>query len=235
MKKIAVFVEGQTEQVFATELVRHIFGHAKVDVETFQFSGKTGARKINIIQSVNIFPQTSYYFRIYDCHGGGENSTVRSDIIEQASSLQNQSFSCIIGIRDVYPLLDAIKLKDMINNGFENYKTPIKIFLAIREIESWFLSEELHYQLVNPSLTVPVVNSIIGFDITAISTETLPRPSLTLKNIYKHVGLDYNKKKWETERTVLNLDYDNLYISVRKRNDSLNELLTCFDTIFEEI
>lgn len=40
MKKVAVFVEGQTEQVFAAELVRHIFGHAKVDVATLQFSGK---------------------------------------------------------------------------------------------------------------------------------------------------------------------------------------------------
>jgi hypothetical protein len=111
MKKVAIFVEGQTEQVFATELVRHIFGHAKVDVEVFQFSGKTGARRINVIQSVNISPQISYYFRIYDCQGGNENSTVKSDIIEQASSLINQSFSYIIGIRDVYPLLDVVKLK----------------------------------------------------------------------------------------------------------------------------
>ena len=27
MKKVAVFVEGQTEQIFADHLIRHIFGH----------------------------------------------------------------------------------------------------------------------------------------------------------------------------------------------------------------
>jgi hypothetical protein len=117
----------------------------------------------------------------------------------------------------------------MINDGLEAYTVPTKIFLAIREIEAWFLAEESHYQLVDPSLTIPVVNSIIGFDVTAISTETLPHPSFILKQIYKSVGLDYNKKKWETERTVYDLDYDNLYMVVRKRNDSLNELLTCLD------
>ena len=39
MKKIAVFVEGQTEQIFTDELARHIFGHARVEVEELQFSG----------------------------------------------------------------------------------------------------------------------------------------------------------------------------------------------------
>ncbi|MFP3089661.1 hypothetical protein LQZ21_04975 [Treponema sp. TIM-1] len=230
MKKVAVFVEGQTEQIFADELVRHIFGHAKVAIEELRFSGKEGSRRIRTIRSVDAAPFTEYLFRIYDCQGGNENSTVKSDIREQFLGLLRESFSYIVGIRDVYPLLDIELLKSNINLKLPNNPAlPVKIFLAIREIESWFLAEENHYPLIDESLTVSHVNSIIGFDITTASTESVNHPSFALKQIYQIAGKDYNKKKWEVERTVYVLDYENLYLNVRNRNNSLNELLTCLD------
>jgi hypothetical protein len=230
MKKIAVFVEGQTEQIFANEMVKHIFGHAKVDIETLQFSGEEGSRWVHTIRSVDATSSTEYLFRIYDCHGGGNNSTVKSDIIEQFPRLVKESFSFIVGIRDVYPLPDLGKLKSMIYSGLPTGAVlPVKIFLAVREIEAWFLAEENHYHFIDESLTVSRVNTMVGFDITTTSTETINQPSLTLKKIYQSVGKEYNKKKWEVERTVYVLDYDNLYMAVRNRNDSLNELLTCLD------
>jgi hypothetical protein len=230
MKKVAVFVEGQTEQIFADELIRHIFGHAKVDIEQLQFSGKEGFHRIRTIRSAIATPSMQYLFRIYDCHGGGENSTVKSDIKEQFSRLLGESFSYIIGIRDVYPLLDLQKLKSMLGLGLPNDSSlPIEIFLAVREIEAWFLAEENHYQLVDRLLTTHYVNSIAGIDITTTSTESIDHPSTVLKQIYKSVGKDYNKKKWEVERTVHDLDYGNLYLCVRNRNNSLNELLTCLE------
>jgi hypothetical protein len=230
MKKVAVFVEGQTEQIFAEELARHIFGHAKVDIEQLQFSGKEGSRRIRTIRSVSITSSTQYLFRIYDCQGGGENSTVKSDIKEQFSHLLGESFSYIVGIRDVYPLPDLYKLKSMLSLGLPNAPSlPVEIFLAVREIEAWFLAEENHYRLIDGSLTVPYINSIVGIDITTASTEFIDHPSLVLKQIYQSIGKAYNKKKREVERTVYNLDYENLYLNVRTRNNSLNELLTCLD------
>jgi hypothetical protein len=232
MKKIAVFVEGQTEQIFADELLRHIFGHAKVDIEELQFSGKEGSRRIRTIRSVNAMSPTEYLFRIYDCQGGNENSTVKSDIKEQFSRLLKESFSYIVGIRDVYPLLNLQLLKSKLHFDLPNNPSlPIEIFLAIREIEAWFLAEENHYQLIDRSLTIHSVNSIIGIDITVASTESIGHPSFVLKQVYQRVGKDYSKKKWEAERTVHNLDYENLYINVRNRNNSLNELLTCLDRL----
>ncbi|MDR2020815.1 MAG: hypothetical protein LBQ14_08640, partial [Treponema sp.] len=91
------------------------------------------------------------------------------------------------------------------------------------------LAEENHYQLIDESLTIHSVNSIIGIDIAITSTESIDHPSLTIKQIYQSVGKDYNKKKWEVERTVYVLDYENIYLCVRNRNKSLNELLTCLD------
>ncbi len=72
-------------------------------------------------------------------------------------------------------------------------------------------------------------NTDVGFDITTASTESIRHPSSILKQIYQKVGKDYKKKKWEAERTVNDLDYENLYIHVRHRSNSLNELLTCLD------
>ena len=232
MKKVAVFVEGQTEQVFASELVKQIFGHIKVAVEELQLSGKEGLRRIRTIRSINTESSKDYFFRIYDCHGGDIESTVKSEIREQFPILINESFSFIIGIRDVYPLPDFDMLKSMMNKELpSNTMLPIKIFLAVREVEAWFLAEEKHYPLIDESLTTSLVNKIIGFDITTTSTETIDHPSLTLKTVYQSVGKDYKKKKWEAKRTVDALDYENLYLNVRKRNDSLDELLTCLDRL----
>jgi hypothetical protein len=230
MRKVAIFVEGQTEQIFANELVKHIFGHAKVDIEELQFSGKEGLRRIRTIRSANTMPSTKYLFRIYDCRGGGENSTVKSDIREQFPCLLKESFSYIIGIRDVYPLHDLQLLKSKLSLELPNDPSlPIKIFLAVKEIEAWFIAEENHYPLIDELLTISSVNSIIGFDITITSSEAIDHPSFVLKQIYQTVKKNYNKKKWEVERTVYVLDYENLYLCVRKRNNSLNELLTCLD------
>lgn len=230
MKKVAIFVEGQTEQIFAGELLRHIFGHNKVDVEELRFSGKEGSRRIRILRAANAASSSGYFFRIYDCRGGNENSTVKSDIREQFPVLLRDSFSYVIGVRDVYPLSDLGKLKSMINSELpENAALPVRIFLAVREIEAWFLAEEQHYSLIDRSLTVPLVNSVVGFDITTVSTESIDCPSYVLKRIYQRAGKDYDKKKWQVNLTVYNLNYDNLYLCVRKRNNSLNELLACLD------
>jgi hypothetical protein len=229
MKKIALFVEGQTEQIFAAELVKHIFGRREISVEKIQFSGKMGARKITIIHTTKSKFETSYYFRIYDCHGGGEISTVKSDIIEQLESLKREGFSGIIGIRDVYPLTDIEKLKKMLNFGIPKSNIPVHIVLAIQEVESWFLAEDKHYERITPELNVGIANSICKIDIQKESTETIAHPAETLNEIYKVAGRAYRKRKIHIERTVEALDYNNLYLNVRARNKSLDELFWCLE------
>jgi hypothetical protein len=235
MRKIAIFVEGQTEQVFVEELLKNIFGKTKLNIETLQFSGKEGIRQIRIIRSVSITSSTKYLLRIYDCHGGGENSTVKSDIIEQFPHLIRESFSYIIGIRDVYPLLDIVKLKSMINISLPcNPILPVKIIFAVREIEAWFLSEETHYPKISSRISYETANEIAGYenpgiDVSKDDTEIIFHPSDILKQIYMKGGTTYDKSKKKVQRTVSVLNYENLYMNVRNRNNSLNELLTCLD------
>jgi len=237
MKKIAVFVEGQTEQIFATELIKWIFYRRKIAIESLQFTGKIGSRKMAIIKSSKAMhkaEETAYYFRIYDCHGGGENSTVKSDIIEQIASLGKEGFSGIIGIRDVYPARNIELLRKMLRYGIPQTAIPIKIVLAVQEIEAWFIAENKHYERICPMITVKVANTVAGIDVCKESTETLPHPAETLNNIYHRAGYAYRKRKCQIERTVEALDYENLYFNVRGRNNSLNELLVCLEDIIVE-
>jgi hypothetical protein len=233
MRKIAMFVEGQTEQIFATELIKWIFDRRKIAIESLQFTGKIGSRKMAVIQSSKAAhnEDTAYYFRIYDCHGGGENSTVKSDIIEQLESLCREGFSDIIGIRDVYPAADIELLRKMLRYGIPRTAIPINIVLAVQEIEAWFIAEHKHYEKICPMLTLKVANSVAGIDVSKESTEVLPHPAETLNIIYHRAGYAYRKRKCQIERTVEALDYGNLYLNVRARNKSLNELLVCLENI----
>jgi hypothetical protein len=239
MKKIAMFVEGQTEQIFAAELLKRIFTQRKISIESLQFSGKMGSRKMTIIKTT-IAEAThrgrpcnggEYYFRIYDCHGGGENSTVKSDIIEQLASLRREGFANIIGIRDVYPALDICLLRKMLGYGIPQTAIPVSIVLAVNEIEAWFVAENKHYKKISPFLTIGIVNKTAAIDVEKDSTEILPHPAETLNNIYHKVGCAYRKRKYQIERTVSALNYENLYFNVRTRNNSLNELLTALEQI----
>lgn len=231
MKKIALFVEGQTEQIFAAELVKHIFDKREISVEKIQFSGKMGSRKITVIHTTKAKHGASYYFRIYDCHGGGELSTVKSDIIEQLEPLKREGFSGIIGIRDVYPLTDIEKLRRMLQFGIPKSNIPVHIVLAIQEIEAWFIADDKHYKRIAPELNVNIANLISGIDIRKESTEVLAHPAETLNEIYKTAGRAYRKRKIHIERTVEALDYENLYLNVRARNKSLDELFWCLEGV----
>ncbi|MCL2100111.1 MAG: hypothetical protein FWH22_00155 [Fibromonadales bacterium] len=229
MKKIALFVEGQTEQLFAVELIRQIFDRRKIAIESTHFTGKIGARKITIIQSTIATQKTAYYFRIYDCRGGGDNSTVKSDVVDQLASLGREGFSSVIGIRDVYPLTDIALLRKMLRYGIPKTNIPINIVLAVREIEAWFIAEETHYEKLSPLLSIKVANAVTGIDLQKDSTESLEHPAEILHEIYHRAELAYRKRKRHVERTVEALDYENLYLNVRNRNSSLNELLDCLD------
>jgi len=170
---------------------------------------------------------TEYYFVIYDCCG---DDRVQSDISERLDSLREESFSIVIGIRDVYPETDIAMLRHYLYYGISlNPDVSVNVILAVNEIEAWFLAEETHYQKISDRISLDIANKIAGIDVSRDSTESIEHPSDTLKQIYMKGGTTYDKSKEKVQRTVGNLDYENLYINVRNRNNSLNELLTCLD------
>jgi hypothetical protein len=225
MKKVAVFVEGQTEQIFAQKLIEQVISPNKVTVTTCQLrGGARHTRNLILLKTQSVTQQTDYYFEIYDC---GSDSKVKDDIIEHSQSMKQKGFSLIIGLRDVYPNNNKIAyLRKYLNFGIPA-GVPTHIVLAVNEVEAWFLAEENHYSKIDTSLTLAKVNAIAGIDVSKDSTETIAHPTEKLQLIYR-----YTKSKHKVHRIVNALDYANLYINVRQRNNSLAELLTHLDSIF---
>jgi len=228
MKKIALFVEGQTEQIFVEKLIREIIGKYGFSIESYKFyGGKNITRNPFWLTTQNANGNLEYYFVIYDCGGDGN---VQSDIRERIDSLREESFSLIIGIRDVFPETDIEKLKQYLYFGIPIATgISLRIVLAVNEIEAWFLAEETHYSRISKKLSLEIANEIAGIDVSKDDTKIIPHPSDTLKQIYIRGGTTYDKSKDKVQRTVEAFDYENLYINVRQRSDSLNELLTCLD------
>jgi len=230
MKKIALFVEGQTEQIFAEKLIREIIGRHGFSIESYKFlGGKDIAKNPFWLTTQNANGNSEFYFVIYDCGGDGR---VQSDIRERLDSLREESFSLIIGIRDVFPETDIERLKHYLYFGIHaTSDISVKIVLAINEIEAWFLAEETHYPRISRKLSLETANEIAGIDVSKDDTKIIPHPSDTLKQIYIRGGTTYDKSKEKVQRTIDALDYKNLNSNVRNRNDSLNELLTCLDEL----
>jgi len=228
MKKIALFVEGQTDQIFTEKLIREIIGKHGFSITSYKFwGGNNSIRKPLLLTTQNASADTEYYFVIYDCGGDGK---VQSDIRERLDSLQEESFSLVIGIRDVYPETDIVKLRQYLYfDIYPKTDVPVKIILAVNEIEAWFLAEETHYPKISKRISFETANEVAAIDICKDNTENIPHPSDILKQIYIKGKTTYDKSKEKAQRTVSVLDYENLYMNVRNRNNSLNELLICLD------
>jgi hypothetical protein len=98
-KKIACFVEGQTEQIFVERLFQEIAGYKKIYIETFKFQGCKGNRRIQPLKP-SIVKDAPFFVLLYNCDG---DSQVVSDIKSQHKSLTNSGYEKIIGLKDLYP------------------------------------------------------------------------------------------------------------------------------------
>jgi len=232
MKKVAIFVEGQTEAIFISEMIRQLFGENKADIVVQKNQRKH--EKI-IIDSYTTANNKIYDFLISNC---GNDEMVKSKIIDNYEKLLKAGFINIIGLQDLYNpqrkkkgIDDNIYRKN-INIGLLQI-IPTKIYLAIQETEAWFIAEDTHYQKISPTLTIDIVNSITGLDVQKDDTEIIPHPSVILDKIYKTGGRSsgYSKNEYVVINVVSKLDFYNLYFSVRSRNSSLNELLICLDEL----
>ena len=230
MKKIAFFVEGQTEQIFISEFLNQFFSEHKKVIKTRQMRKLHG----NVsIESITTNEPKDYFIVIYDC---GTDGKVKSDILENSQKFKESGFYYIIGLQDFFNPqrkktgVTVQQLKKGLNFGLDQV-IPTEIFLAVQEIEAWFIAEENHYEAILPDFSLDSINAIAGINIKTDDSEKISHPAVLLDKIYKAGGRTsgYSKNEHIVRDIVRRLDFTNLYLNVRKRNNSLNELLTCLD------
>lgn len=243
MKKMAFFVEGQTEQIFVNRLLQEIAGQKKVVVELKKFSG-TNRPQIQIIprHAPPSLVSPTHGVLIYDCCG---DEGVKKRILDESISLLDKGYLDVIGIRDLYPLKlsDLSKLESNLNNGTTKGTVRIpglppktSIIIAVSEIEAWFLAESNHFSYIDEKLNKAYVESqtsALGFNPYVDDATLRLQPSQDLHNIYQLAGKSYTKKKNNIERTIDCLDYADIYLRLAPIIAKLSELIAKIDGFLE--
>ena len=236
MKKIAFFVEGQTEQFFINKLLIEIAGQKNIAINLRQLRGGSSMPKQDkFIPQVSSYANPSnpvYEALIYDC---GNDDKVKSDILDNIANLASSGYSEIIGIRDLYPLpnTDLNKLEkglQFIPQSMRPLPIPFEIIVAVNEIEAWFLSECSHYECIDSRLTNSLIVTNSEFNPCKDDMTVRINPAQDLHKIYQLTGKAYSKKKNIVERTVNCLDYSILYLNIRNKISKLNDLIIKIDT-----
>jgi hypothetical protein len=230
MKKIAIFVEGLTEQ----ELVKKIIEfHCIQNGYTLELQRQFGGQLHHVsTQSILANNKATHYILIVNCC---TDNQVKSQINQQYNSLQSAGYTHIIGLRDIYPNThaDIQKITSLLNYGISTQNVPVDIVLSILETETWFIGELTHFTRLTPSIDVNYVKKYltsIGIDLDKGDLENIQHPADTLDAIYKSVGLAYNKSKITLSLTIGALCLNNFNSSTRVQSQSLDKLLTVIET-----
>ncbi len=229
MKKLAVFVEGQTEQIFIERLLVEAAGRSNIAIEKRQaLGGQSAKRRLRLIEASTPNSEHKYLAQIVDC---GSDGRVKSDIMDRYDGLAAQGFETIIGVRDVFPDIAYADIP-LLRGGLRRYlKTnpiEVKFVLGVMEIETWFIAEHTHLQKLDPSLTPSLIKARLGFDPSTDDIQLRAHPTEDLDNIYHLAGLKYAKDKNRVQRTVNVLDYERIYIELPSK---LPDLKILVDTI----
>jgi hypothetical protein len=233
MIKLAIFCEGLTEQCFCEQFVRVKLDRKGVGQVHAWRRGVAGKRSIVHISA------TEHKIQVIDCGGGGNRERVIADIRQAYVRLAEEGFSCIIGVRDVYPN-DRQDLACMKSYGTKFaipqddvvvHPPAVALVYAVMEVEAWFLAEYSHFGRIDEQLTVDLVCNRLCFDPRG-NMEDRERPAGDLHAVYQLVGKAYKKEKRQIRRTVNALDMDRMIDDLTRSYTPLEELNRAVDACF---
>jgi hypothetical protein len=234
-KKIACFVEGQTEQIFVEKLFQEIAGYKKISIETYKFQGCKTNRRIQSLKP-SIVQNAPFFVLLYDCSC---DSQVVSDIRKQHESLTKNGYEKILGLRDLYPI--SLSRKGEVERGIRGFLKPlqkmgipISINLAVMEVEAWFLAEWHYLSKLDNRLIPDFILQELGLDLRSIDVEQRPHPSQDLDNIYQLIGCKYDKSEKTSQEIITYLDYEFLYLELINRVQQLKGFIGEIDSFLVE-
>jgi len=233
MKRIAIFVEGLTEQILVRRMLETVMARKQIAIQTVKITGGHNIRmSFTVMHAANISRNTGYYVLIYDC--GGETN-VKGYLMLQREKLVEKGYTCILGLRDVYPNFshqDIPKLKKGLNYQVPQKGAHTKILLAVMETEAWFLGEYTHFRKVSGRLSPEFIQKRLGFNPKTENMEDRDRPAEDLKRIYKLVDHDYTKKRSKLNSIVSKLDFNYFTHVLTRKMRSLGDFVYELEEFF---
>jgi hypothetical protein len=217
MRKIAFFVEGNTEMLFVERLIEQIAEVNSVHIakKRIRGGGKSGKHPLSITEVDAVADATSqqFFVLIYDC---GNDAQVAERLKRQHANLTAAGYEKIIGIRDVRPDFskDEIpRLERVMRMYLKTSLAPVVFILSVMEVEAWFLAEYSHFEKIHPELTLELIHQETGLDLEALDVSTREHPAQDLTDIYSLRGEEYQKSR--AISTIESLDYAQLYYHTR--------------------
>lgn len=211
MKRAAFFVEGLTELLFVKRLLSEVAGAKRIIFQEEAWHSKAFVT----LTSAPLTPGDETHFAlIIDCQG---DRSVKSAMMDRRQRLQAAGYERLVGLRDVYPE-DRSTIADLrrsLRYGVPTRGVRTTIYLAVMEIEAWFVQELSHFARIDSSLTDAVLQASGILMPQGLSAETLDHPAATLDEIYKLANKRYRKRRAQLSRTVDALDFAELYLRHR--------------------
>lgn len=213
MRKIAIFVEGQSELIFTRELLLKCYEWQDISVECYSLFNDND---LNPVEYSFPNPDAGFYYQILNI---GNDNKVLSSILKREKYLfsADQSFDKIIGLRDMYSkeYREAVRsqtIQNEVNQKFirshestisEMAQNPDKInfHFAIMELEAWLLGIEDIFPSFNEGLTTEKIKEELGVDLEELDPEEeVFHPAKLISEIMALVAEGYDKKKGEVNK-----------------------------------
>jgi hypothetical protein len=235
MRKLAIFVEGLTEQILVRQMLQAVLDRNRIAIQSVKISGGHNVRmSFTVMIAAHVNNMTDYYVLIYDC--GGETN-VKSYLLAHRQNLVSSGYQMILGLRDVYPNFErkeVAKLQRGINFKLPQKGARTRIHLAIMETEAWFLGEYHHLKRVSRILTPEFVEKHLGFNPQYDDIEERDHPADDLWAVYHLAGHDYTKKKDRLNSVVSKIDFQYFTHGLCLRMPSLDRFVTDLENFFRQ-
>lgn len=231
MKKIAIFAEGQTEQLIVEKIIKDAAGTNAITLTKTKAIGrsKSGQRVIEIFGESE---QANYFVLVVDC---GTDNKVKSDILENHNSLYAAGYQKIIGIQDAYPTVsysEISKLRAGLQTNLSNSFLSISFILGVMEIEAWLLAEGTHFSKIDPKITIGRIKEELGIDIINDDLAMRPKPSKDLADVYWLECIEYNKSMAIVNKILSTIDMSAMKHLVSTKFSDLQALYQELDLFF---
>jgi len=235
MKRLAIFVEGLTEQILVRHMLQAVLDRNRVAIQTVKITGGHNVRmSFTVMRAAHVDNLTEYYVLVYDC--GGETN-VKGYMMAQRAKLVSSGYSMILGLRDAYPNFERSEVPKLLrglNHKLPQKRAITKIFLAVMETEAWFLGEYHHLKKVSGKLTPGFVEHHLGFNPQKENMEERERPAADMKAVYQLVGHDYTKKRDRLNAVVSKLNFRYFTHGLADKMSSLGEFVEGLEFFFKE-
>ena len=237
MIKIALFTEGQTEQIFVRSLLFQVIDNSKLSLDCIKLHG---GGEISV-PFPYICPDPKVHFLIIDV---GNDNRVLSAIGEREERLFEAGYEKVIGLRDMYSEaydkrspgnIDDRLTENFIENAqiiIDDMSKPESIVLifAIMEIEAWFLAMYNLFSKIDETLSVEFIEKQIRINLKKIDPQKdFYKPSSELKKILRLIGKEYRKSKDDSEMLCSKMELSDFATAVE------NNRSKAFKVFYEEM